>query len=72
MNNHVMSINFMALGYRLAFVRMNDRLRLILLVTKYIWKLVNYLAFPLFLKGIVEKVKAAFYEGDSKKPVILF
>jgi len=49
MNNHVMSINFMALGYRLAFIRMNDRLRVILLVTKYIWKLVNYLALPLFL-----------------------
>ena len=72
MNNHVMSINFMALGYRLAFIRIDDRLRLILLFTKIIWKLVNYIALPLFLGGILEKVKAAFYDGDSKKSVIFF
>ena len=72
MNNHVMSINFMALGYRLAFIRIDDRLRLILLFTKIIWKLVNYIALPLFLGGILEKVKAAFYDGDSKKSVIYF
>ena len=62
----------MALGYRLAFIRIDDRLRLILLFTKIIWKLVNYIALPLFLGGILEKVKAAFYDGDSKKSVIFF
>jgi len=49
MNNHVMIINFMALGYRIAFIRMDNRMRNILLITKYSWKIVYYLAFPLFL-----------------------
>jgi len=69
MNNHVMIINFMALGYRIAFIRMDNRMRNILLITKYSWKIVYYLAFPLFLQGIVEKIKKAFYEGDTKKQV---
>ena len=47
-------------------------MRYILISTKFIWKLVNYLAFPLFLKGIVEKIKKAFYESDSKKAVAFF
>ena len=48
---------------------MDDRMRIILLITKFSWKILNYLAFPLFLKGIVEKIKKAFYESDAKKGV---
>lgn len=59
----------MAIGYRIAFIRMDDRMRNILLVTKFIWKIINYLAMPLFLKGIVDKIKKAFYESDTKKLV---
>lgn len=59
----------MAIGYRIAFIRMDNRMRNILLVTKFIWKLINYLAMPLFLKKIVDKIKKAFYENDAKKVV---
>ena len=62
----------MAIGYRIAFIRMPDNMKYILIVTKFCWKILNYLAFPLFLKGIVEKIKQAFYESDSKKVVIIF
>lgn len=56
MNNHVKSITFMAMGYRLAFIRMESYMKRILIITKYSWKIINFLAFPLFLKGIVEKI----------------
>ena len=69
MNNHVKSITFMAMGYRIAFIRMSNVMRNILIITKYIWKVINFLAFPLFLKRIVEIIKKAFYEGETKKVV---
>lgn len=56
----------MAIGYRIAFIRMDDRMRNILLITKFVWKIINYLAMPLFLKGFVDKFKKALYESDTK------
>ena len=70
MNNHVKSINFMAIGYRIAFLRFHARLKKALMITKFSWKIVNYLMMPLGLKGIVDKIKKAFYESDSTKIVI--
>ena len=70
MHNNLKSTVFMAGGYRIAFIHFDDRLRNILLATKFIWKIILYLAFPLGLKGIVEKIKKAFYEGgETKKDV---
>lgn len=46
-------------------------MRTILMITKYSWKIINFLAFPLGLKGIVEKIKKAFYEGETKKVIFI-
>ena len=59
--------SFMAIGYRIAFIRIDDTMRNILLLTKVLWKILNYLFMPLFLKGIVDKIKKAFYESDTTK-----
>lgn len=39
----------MAAGYKIAFIHFNNELRNILLVTKFIWKFIINLAFPLGL-----------------------
>jgi len=57
----------MAIGYRIAFIRMDNRMRNILLVTKVIWKLINYLTMPLFFENIVDKMKKAFFESVTEK-----
>jgi hypothetical protein len=67
MHNNLKSIIFMAAGYKIAFIHFNDELRNILLVTKFIWKFIINLAFPLGLQGILEKIKKAFYEGGEIK-----
>ena len=68
-HNQLKSIIFMAAGYRIAFIHMSDRRRNILLITKYIWKIIIYLAFPLGLKSIADKIIKAFYEGEKDKNV---
>lgn len=63
-HNMVRSCTYMAIGYRLSFVSLNTRMKITLMITKYAWKLLYFIAIPLFLKGIIEKVKKAFYESD--------
>lgn len=48
-HNHIKNINFMAIGYRIAFLRFDKRLKNTLMITKFIWKIINYLAMPLGL-----------------------
>lgn len=65
MHNNLKNIVFQAAGYKIAFIHFNDEMRNILLITKFSWKIIMYLAFPLGLQGILEKVKKAFYEGGE-------
>ena len=72
MHNSLKNTIFIAAGYRIAFIHFDDKQRYILIVTKIIWKIIIYMAFPLGLEGILEKIKKAFYEGgDTKKDVIM-